>query len=96
MSWFCACFCQNPAFSRKRIILAGDVPSPVNPPAGCNFHPRCWLRDRLGQPEICAQEVPQLIDPVPGDGEEQMVACHFRETSAIELDKAAQTEKVIS
>ena len=86
----------DPSAKRKRIILAGDVPSPVNPPAGCNFHPRCWLRDRLGQPEICAQEVPQLIDPVPGDGEEQMVACHFRETSAIELDKVAQTEKVIS
>jgi len=86
----------DPSAKRKRIILAGDVPSPVNPPAGCNFHPRCWLRDRLGQPEICAKEVPQLIDPVPGDGEEQMVACHFRETSAIELDKVAQTEKVIS
>jgi oligopeptide/dipeptide ABC transporter ATP-binding protein len=86
----------DPTVERKRIILTGDVPSPVNPPAGCNFHPRCWLRDHLGQPEICATEVPQLIDPLPDDGEEQLVACHFREQSAIELEKAASKEPVVS
>ncbi|MFO7533252.1 MAG: ATP-binding cassette domain-containing protein, partial [Candidatus Limnocylindrales bacterium] len=47
----------DPTLERKRIILTGDVPSPVNPPEGCNFHPRCWLRGHLGQPEICATDV---------------------------------------
>jgi len=86
----------DPTLKRKRIILSGDVPSPVNPPEGCNFHPRCWLRDHLDQPQICSGEVPELIDPSPADGKEQIVACHFRETSAIELEKASQTEEVIS
>jgi peptide/nickel transport system ATP-binding protein len=40
---------------RERIILKGDVPSPVNPPAGCSFHPRCWLAL-----EECHQAVPPL------------------------------------
>jgi peptide/nickel transport system ATP-binding protein/oligopeptide transport system ATP-binding protein len=86
----------DPTLERKRIILAGDVPSPVDPPAGCNFHPRCWLRSHLGEPEVCAAETPQLIDPTPDDGEEQLVACHFREQSAIELEKASQAEEVVS
>jgi oligopeptide/dipeptide ABC transporter ATP-binding protein len=43
---------------RKRVILKGDVPSPVNPPPGCRFHTRCWLYERLGQPEDC-----RTIDP---------------------------------
>ena len=86
----------DPMLERKRIILTGDVPSPVNPPAGCNFHPRCWLRHHLDAPEVCAAEIPQLIDPTPTDGEDQLVACHFRETSAIELEKASKTEDVLS
>ena len=45
---------------RRRIILKGDVPSPVNPPSGCHFHTRCWLRERLGNPERCSAEVPLL------------------------------------
>jgi len=52
--------------SRERIILAGDVPSPVNPPPGCNFHPRCPLA--IGE---CSQAVPPLRDV--GGGHE--VAC---------------------
>jgi oligopeptide/dipeptide ABC transporter ATP-binding protein len=86
----------DPTLERKRIILTGDVPSPVNPPAGCNFHPRCWLRDHLGAPEICAAQVPELLDPMPADGQEQLVACHYRESSAVELQKAAGTEGVVS
>jgi peptide/nickel transport system ATP-binding protein/oligopeptide transport system ATP-binding protein len=81
----------DPTAQRRRLILSGDVPSPVDPPSGCNFHPRCWLRDQLGEPEVCAGEVPQLIDPTPGDEYEQLVACHFRETSHEELKKAAHT-----
>jgi peptide/nickel transport system ATP-binding protein len=81
----------DPTVKRTRIILTGDVPSPVNPPAGCNFHPRCWLRDQLGQPDICSTEIPRLIDPDPDDGQEQLVSCHFREQSADELTRASRT-----
>ncbi len=52
---------------RRRIILAGDVPSPINPPSGCRFHPRCPLAD-----EQCSREVPQWRLAVPG----HWVACH--------------------
>ncbi|TAM72302.1 MAG: ATP-binding cassette domain-containing protein [Chloroflexota bacterium] len=61
---------------RRRIILKGDVPSPVNPPAGCRFHTRCWLRERLGNPARCVEEDPALR--VLGEGHE--VACHFAES----------------
>jgi peptide/nickel transport system ATP-binding protein/oligopeptide transport system ATP-binding protein len=86
----------DPTLRRKRIILTGDVPSPVDPPAGCNFHPRCWLRHHLGAPEICAAEVPRLLEPSPDDGAEQLVACHFRESSAAELARASRGEEVIT
>lgn len=59
---------------RKRIIFKGDVASAVNPPSGCRFHPRCWLRERLGRPENCATESPPLRD-VGG----HQVACHWAE-----------------
>jgi oligopeptide transport system ATP-binding protein len=63
---------------RRRIILRGDVPSPINPPSGCRFHTRCWLRDRLGNPEICVQEDPALRELETG----HTVACHFAEKVA--------------
>jgi oligopeptide transport system ATP-binding protein len=53
---------------RKRIILEGDVPSPVNPPSGCNFNPRCWKAQ-----EICRQVGPPLEEKKPG----HWAACHF-------------------
>jgi oligopeptide transport system ATP-binding protein len=59
---------------RRRVILKGDVPSPVNPPPGCRFHTRCWLYERLGQPEDC-----RTIDPplkVVADLDGHMAACH--------------------
>ena len=60
---------------RRRIILKGDVPSPIDPPSGCRFHTRCWLRERLGNPERCTTEDPVLR--TLGVGHE--VACHFAE-----------------
>jgi len=53
---------------RKRIILEGDVPSPVNPPSGCNFHPRCWKAQA-----ICREVVPPLEEKQP----HHYAACHF-------------------
>jgi oligopeptide transport system ATP-binding protein len=53
--------------ARRRIILAGDVPSPINPPSGCRFHPRCPLAD-----EHCSREVPEWRLAAPS----HWVACH--------------------
>jgi oligopeptide transport system ATP-binding protein len=58
---------------RKRVILKGDVPSPVNPPPGCRFHTRCWLYERLGQPENC-RTIEPLLDVLDG---EHKAACHY-------------------
>jgi oligopeptide/dipeptide ABC transporter ATP-binding protein len=56
---------------RERIILAGDVPSPIHPPAGCRFHPRCpKARQR------CADQAPELVAR-GGDGADHPTACHF-------------------
>jgi oligopeptide/dipeptide ABC transporter ATP-binding protein len=58
---------------RQRIILSGDMPSPANPPPGCRFSTRCWLRRQLGNPERCSREEPELS--AVGDG--HSAACHF-------------------
>ena len=63
----------DPRIRKKRLVLAGDVPSPANPPSGCRFHTRCWLRERLGNPENCVTEQPELRDIGGG----QRVACHW-------------------
>ena len=62
---------------RRRVILKGDVPSPVNPPSGCRFHTRCWLYERLGQPENCRTDDPAL-EPVAGVAAHR-AACHYAE-----------------
>jgi oligopeptide/dipeptide ABC transporter ATP-binding protein len=66
--------------SRRRIILKGDIPSPEKPPPGCRFHTRCWLREKLGNPEICATVEPPStsVGPVPtGAAKGHTVLCHF-------------------
>jgi oligopeptide transport system ATP-binding protein len=67
----------NPEMRRQRVILKGDVPSPVNPPSGCRFHPRCQVRQQLGDPAICVDVVPPLIEL----RSDHLCACHFRQAA---------------
>lgn len=60
----------NPGEQKQRIILQGDVPSPINPPSGCAFHPRCPEAK-----ELCQQHQPELKRIGPG----HKTACHLRE-----------------
>jgi oligopeptide transport system ATP-binding protein len=60
---------------RKRVILKGDVPSPVNPPPGCRFHTRCWLYERLGKPENC-RTIDPALEAVATNGAHR-AACHY-------------------
>src|SRR6516162_8554344 len=62
----------DPEASRRRIILKGDVPSPINPPAGCRFHPRCPYAFAR-----CSEEEPGMRAVTPG----HHVACHLRDVS---------------
>ena len=67
----------------SRIVLAGDVPSPMNPKPGCRFASRCWMAK-----ERCYQEKPVLQEVVPG----HCVSCHY----AAESQKLAANAATIS
>jgi oligopeptide transport system ATP-binding protein len=59
----------DPTVKKSRIILTGDIPTPLNPPSGCVFHTRC----PIAQFPVCADVVPPVIEHKPG----QFAACHF-------------------
>jgi len=61
----------DPRYEIQQILLTGDVPSPLSPPSGCHFHPRCSYAR-----EICKEELPQYRDI----GGEHFVACHFADS----------------
>lgn len=72
---------MNPRQKRERVILSGDVPSPVNPPSGCRFHPRC----PLAQP-ICSRERPRESN-LNG----HLFRCHVVEAELVKEGKLAAT-----
>jgi oligopeptide/dipeptide ABC transporter ATP-binding protein len=76
--------------TRQRLILTGELPSAAAPPTGCRFHPRCWLRKRLGSPAEC-----ETLDPHPipaGAGHD--VACHFSDWLDSTVDPPALAARV--
>ena len=67
---------MDPTSKRERIVLEGDVPSPINPPSGCRFHPRCPVAQ-----DICRTTVPKQLNL---DGHQ--VACHVVEQQLVQLE----------
>ena len=83
----------DPRRRKKRLVLKGDVPSPVAPPPGCRFHTRCWLREQLADPERCETEEPELRDIGGG----HMSACHFaEEVTPAAVARAAEEQEAMT
>ena len=79
----------DPSRRRRRIVLRGDVPSPAKPPAGCPFHPRCFMARAE-----CATDVPTLREVSPG----HWSACHFADKvpAEVEAELASLSHSAVS
>ncbi|MFV2064739.1 MAG: oligopeptide/dipeptide ABC transporter ATP-binding protein, partial [Chloroflexota bacterium] len=82
----------DPRQRARRIVLRGDVPSPANPPSGCRFRTRCWLREQLDDPEICETDEPPLQDIGGG----HLAACHFTDKISPAATKQAASRVTVS
>jgi oligopeptide transport system ATP-binding protein len=78
----------DPTYKKERVILQGDVPSPISPPEGCFFHPRCPVaQDR------CRKEQPTLVDVIAGpDGGTHQASCHFPSDGPLISTKTKSSE----
>ena len=79
------------SLSKERIILEGNIPSPIKPPSGCKFHTRCYMAC-----DKCKRVPPPLVEVEPG----HFVACHFLDKKLdengnylFEVEKAAHGER---
>jgi oligopeptide/dipeptide ABC transporter ATP-binding protein len=77
---FSAALPSSPEERRDEIVLAGEVPSPLRPPSGCRFHPRC-----PSVMERCKDETP-VLEEIEG----RLVACHLYNCAELRLDRRAQ------
>jgi oligopeptide/dipeptide ABC transporter ATP-binding protein len=82
------------AASRQRIVLVGDVPSPIAPPSGCRFHPRCPKARHN-----CVTDDPALVPRLPEDQPGHLAACHYPVADGEDISQftpeIAETERIV-
>jgi oligopeptide transport system ATP-binding protein len=72
----------DPKRTRQRIVLKGEIPSPLNPPTGCRFHTRCPIAT-----DICSAQEPAFEEKLP----DHWVACHLVERSQTKFSLTGET-----